>query len=365
MSDEAFLRLSGLALGYGAANVVEGLDLSVRRGELVALLGPSGCGKTTTMRAIAGLLDARAGRIELDGRDITRVPANRRDVGLVFQSYALFPHLSAFENVAFGLRLRRIARAELERRVEAALASVGLTGFGARLPRELSGGQQQRVALARAMVVEPRLLLLDEPLSNLDAKLRDHMRIELRQLIKQLGITTIFVTHDQIEALSMSDRIMLMREGAIVQIGTPRDIYLQPGSSFASDFMGRSNLIACRLVDASAGLVRTAFGELQCVVPPGIDPKGPHCVAVRPLAMTVSPSRPGEAPARNSFVGKLREVTFLGDLVEGHIELAGVRLRAAIDPYAEIPAGQTVRVDFGQGRCVVVNDDMGIGAASP
>jgi iron(III) transport system ATP-binding protein len=367
------LVVENLVKSYGKVNAVGGVSFTVEAGDIFTLLGPSGCGKTTTLQCVAGLETPSSGRIEMAGTTVycstqnILIPANKRRLGMVFQSYAIWPHMTVFDNVGFPLLHgeRRPSDDEIRRKVMGALDLVKMADFAMRPSPHLSGGQQQRIALARAIVHEPRLLLLDEPLSNLDAKLRDHMRIELRQLIKQLGITTIFVTHDQIEALSMSDRIMLMRDGAIVQIGTPRDIYLQPGSSFASDFMGRSNLIACRLVDASAGLVRTAFGELQCVVPPGIDPKGPHCVAVRPLAMTVSPSKPGEAPARNSFVGKLREVTFLGDLVEGHIELAGVRLRAAIDPYAEIPAGQTVRVDFGQGRCVVVNDDMGIGAASP
>ena len=290
------LVVENLVKSYGKVNAVGGVSFKVETGDIFTLLGPSGCGKTTTLQCVAGLETPTSGRIEMAGTTVycsatnVLVPANKRRLGMVFQSYAIWPHMTVFENVAFPLLHgeRRPDGDEIRRKVMRALDLVKMADFAMRPSPHLSGGQQQRIALARAVVHEPRLLLLDEPLSNLDAKLRDHMRIELRQLIKQLGITTIFVTHDQIEALSMSDRIMLMRDGAIVQTGTPRDIYLRPGSSFASDFMGRSNLIACELVDSGSGIVRTAFGTLSCVVPPGIDRKGPHCVAVRPLAMTVS-----------------------------------------------------------------------------
>jgi len=238
----SYLLLEKLSLAYGRAAAVHGLDLAVGRGELVSLLGPSGCGKTTTMRAIAGLLKPSGGRIVLDGQDITTLPAHQRDLGLVFQSYALFPHLSAFDNVAFGLRLRKVAAAELQQRVDAALAAVGLTGFEQRLPARLSGGQQQRVALARAIVLRPRLLLLDEPLSNLDAKLRVEMRAELRRIQRELGITMLYVTHDQDEALSLSDRIVIMRQGRIEQDATPEEIYHRPATAFVASFMGYDNL---------------------------------------------------------------------------------------------------------------------------
>lgn len=206
MSDAAFLSLEKLTLAYGDTVAVKDLDLSIRKGELVAFLGPSGCGKTTTMRSIAGLLSPASGAIKLDGADITRVSANKRSVGLVFQSYALFPHLTVFENVAFGLRLKKLPAAEIESKVTAGLKSVGLSKFSARKPGELSGGQQQRVALARSMVMEPKVLLLDEPLSNLDARLRLEMRTELQRVQKETGVTMIFVTHDQGEALSLADR---------------------------------------------------------------------------------------------------------------------------------------------------------------
>ncbi|MEY3937667.1 MAG: hypothetical protein RL659_508 [Pseudomonadota bacterium] len=231
-----------LSYGKGAGLSVDCLNLSVEKGELVSLLGPSGCGKTTTMRAIAGLLSPQSGRIFLQGQEITDQPAHQRDIGLVFQSYALFPHLTAFENVAFGLRLRKVAEPQLSDRVKEALASVGLSDLSHRLPANLSGGQQQRVALARAIVLRPRLLLLDEPLSNLDAKLRVEMRAELRRLQRQIGITMIYVTHDQDEALSLSDRIVIMRGGKIEQLGTPPDIYQHPATAFVASFMGYDNL---------------------------------------------------------------------------------------------------------------------------
>lgn len=242
MSD---LCIRQLQLAYGRSNAlaVDHLDLDVAQGELVSLLGPSGCGKTTTMRAVAGLITPRGGSIVLGGQDITQMPAHQRQLGMVFQSYALFPHLSAFDNVAFGLRLRKVPQAELRQRVLEALESVGLSAFAERLPANLSGGQQQRVALARAMVLRPRLLLLDEPLSNLDAKLRVDMRAELRRLQRQSGITMLYVTHDQDEALSLSDRIVIMRQGRIEQQGAPERIYHHPATAFVAHFMGYDNLI--------------------------------------------------------------------------------------------------------------------------
>jgi len=241
MSD-AYLQLDKLTLAYGDTVAVKDLDLTIEKGELVALLGPSGCGKTTTMRSIAGLLNAASGRISLDGTDITRVSANKRNVGLVFQSYALFPHLTVYENVAFGLRLKGVSGHDLDKRVTSGIKSVGLANFASRKPAELSGGQQQRVALARSMVMEPKVLLLDEPLSNLDARLRLEMRAELQRVQKETGVTMIFVTHDQVEALALADRIVVMLNGGIEQIGTPEDIYNRPVSAFVADFVGFENV---------------------------------------------------------------------------------------------------------------------------
>ena len=239
MSD--FVFLEDLTLAYGKSVAVEGLTLGIRKGELVALLGPSGCGKTTTMRAVAGLLAPRSGSIRLDGRDVTRVPPSKRGVGLVFQSYALFPHLTVYENVAFGLRLRRDR--DVAARVEAGLATVGLQEFDGRAPAELSGGQQQRLALARSLVMEPKLLLLDEPLSNLDARLRLEMRVELQRVQRETGVTMVFVTHDQSEALALADRIVVMRVGRIEQVGTPEEIYSRPATGFVADFVGFETIL--------------------------------------------------------------------------------------------------------------------------
>ena len=257
MSDQAFLALDQLTLSYGKVPAVDKLNLTIRKGELLALLGPSGCGKTTTMRAIAGLLEPSSGRITLDGTDITRLAANKRQVGLVFQSYALFPHLSVFDNVAFGLKLKGIRGEALQRQVNDGLQSVGLLNFASRKPPELSGGQQQRVALARSMVMQPKVLLLDEPLSNLDARLRLDMRTELQRVQKETGVTMVFVTHDQAEALSLADRIVVMRAGAIEQIGTPEEIYNRPVSRFVADFVGFENVFAIRdgRLHAATGVV--------------------------------------------------------------------------------------------------------------
>ena len=246
MSDQTFLTLEKLTLAYGKTVAVRDLDLNIHKGELLALLGPSGCGKTTTMRAIAGLLKPAGGRIQLDGVDITRLAANKRAVGLVFQSYALFPHLSVFENVAFGLKLKGMRGAELDAKVEDGLKLVGLANFASRKPPELSGGQQQRVALVRSMVMEPKVLMLDEPLSNLDARLRLEMRTELQRVQRESGVTMIFVTHDQVEALALADRIVVMKDGEIEQIGTPEEIYNRPISRFVADFVGFENIFEVR-----------------------------------------------------------------------------------------------------------------------
>lgn len=244
MSD--YLQLDSLTLSYGKSIAVEALSLGVTKGELVAFLGPSGCGKSTTMRAIAGLMKSTSGSIHLDGQDITRTPPNKRDVGMVFQSYALFPHLSVTENVAFGLRLKRMSNDDITKRVTDALTIVGLDEFAHRMPAELSGGQQQRVALARALVMDPKVLLLDEPLSNLDARLRLEMRSELQRVQQQTGLTMIFVTHDQVEAMSLADRIVVMNKGCVEQIGSPETIYNQPATRFVADFVGFENILHVR-----------------------------------------------------------------------------------------------------------------------
>jgi putative spermidine/putrescine transport system ATP-binding protein len=325
MSDPAYLAVEKLTLGYGDAIAVESLDLAIGKGELVALLGPSGCGKTTTMRAIAGLLTPVAGTIRLDGADITRVPANKRQIGLVFQSYALFPHLTAYANVAFGLKLKGMRAAALADKVEAGLKSVGLLDLAHRKPPELSGGQQQRVALARAMVMEPKVLLLDEPLSNLDARLRLDMRTELQRVQRETGVTMIFVTHDQTEALALANRIVVMRDGAIEQIGSPEEIYDRPASRFVADFVGFENIYAVRdgRLYSDSGLVPFT-GEL---------PKAAG-LAFRPRSVAL-----GAGP----LSGAVRGVSFAGGAREYVLETAFGPVKA--EAPAALPAyrlGETI-----------------------
>jgi len=253
----SFLKLENLSKRYGDFTAVENLDLTVEKGEFVSLLGPSGCGKTTTLQMIAGFVEASAGRILLNGRDITDEKPNRRGLGIVFQSYALFPHMTVADNVKFGLEMRKVGAAESAERVKQALALVHLDKFGHRYPRELSGGQRQRVALARALVIQPPILLLDEPMSNLDAKLREEMQIELREIQRKVGTTTIMVTHDQSEALSMSDRVVVMEAGHAVQVGKPLETYENPVNAFVSQFVGKANLLPGTVEwvkDGSAGV---------------------------------------------------------------------------------------------------------------
>jgi len=239
----ARLDIDRLVKRYGDFFAVKDVSLSVADGEFLVLLGPSGCGKTTTLRMVAGFIEPTAGEVKLGGSNVTLLPPWKRNAGMVFQSYALFPHLTVAQNVAFGLEMRKLPKVEVDKRVEEALALVRLAGFGARLPRQLSGGQQQRVALARALAIRPDVLLLDEPLSNLDAKLRQEVRVEIRELQKQLGLTTVMVTHDQEEALTMADRLVVMNEGAVHQVGTQRDLYERPADRFVAGFVGRSTFL--------------------------------------------------------------------------------------------------------------------------
>ncbi len=325
----AYLSLENLTLAYGGQVAVQSLNLPVAKGELLALLGPSGCGKTTTMRAIAGLLAPQSGRILLDGEDITRKSPNQREVGLVFQSYALFPHLSVFENVAFGLRLRRVGGSELQRRVGEAVEMVGLKGFERRLPRELSGGQQQRVALARSVVVRPRLLLLDEPLSNLDARLRLEMRSELQRLQSELGVTMLYVTHDQVEALALAHRVVVMRAGKIAQQGPPADIYERPTSAFVAQFVGFENLF--RVTNQGLQGEGAGQGVLPFPANAGASPAC-HALAWRPRQVLLADS---SGPADNCpYEGRVLGASYLGEAVEYLIECAAGVVKAQTPTHA-------------------------------
>jgi spermidine/putrescine ABC transporter ATP-binding subunit len=323
---EASLRLEGLGKRFGGVVAVKDVTLEAGRGEFVSLLGPSGCGKTTTLRLIAGYLRPDSGRVLIEGRDVTRVPPYRRDIGMVFQSYALFPHMSVAGNVAFGLRMRRVPKPEIKERVAEALRQVRLDGLDDRRPAELSGGQQQRVALARAVVIRPRLLLLDEPLSNLDAKLRKGMQIEIRSLQESLGITTIHVTHDQSEALSLSDRVVIMNAGEVQQVGPPREVYARPHSAFVADFVGESNLLKGRVAavggNGGALTVELDSGErLEAPFVPSLRAGARVSVIVRPEAIRMA--RKGDAAAAaNSFEGTVDRVVYTGALSTTFVRLA-------------------------------------------
>jgi putative spermidine/putrescine transport system ATP-binding protein len=274
----SFLALDRLRKTFGSAVAVDDLTLDIEQGEFVSLLGPSGCGKTTTLQMLAGFLAPTSGSIRLEQKDLVAVAPSKRDLGIVFQSYALFPHMTVAQNVAFGLEMRKAPRAECARRVTEVLELVGLAPYAARFPRQLSGGQQQRVALARAISIRPRILLLDEPLSNLDAKLREEMQIELRQIQRQLGTTTVLVTHDQAEAMALSDRIVVMNKGRIEQIGRPEDTYERPRTAFVANFLGKTNRL--HGTASGAGVANVGIGDGCWTVPRA--PAGPILATIRP-----------------------------------------------------------------------------------
>jgi ABC-type Fe3+/spermidine/putrescine transport system ATPase subunit len=308
----AHLELRGLAKRFGAAAAVDGVSIGVERGERLGLLGPSGCGKTTTLNMIAGFLEPDAGAVVIGGRDMTSVPAHKRNIGMVFQQYALFPHLSVTDNVGFGLRMRRVDKDEQARRVADALAVVRLTGLGERYPRQLSGGQQQRVALARALVLRPEMLLLDEPLSNLDAKLRQEMRTELLQILETVGITTILVTHDQEEALALSQRLAVMNQGRIEQAGAPGEVYRRPASSFVAKFLGDPNALQGRLAEATPDhlVCELANGWRILAAPrPGLAAGRPVEIVLRSERLKLVAAPDGAA---NAFPVDLEHVIYLG-----------------------------------------------------
>ncbi|MCP2339689.1 ABC transporter ATP-binding protein [Actinomadura rupiterrae] len=309
------IELAGVRKEYHAYGetvaAVQGVDLAIAQGEFFSLLGPSGCGKTTTMRMVAGFEEPTAGEVYLLGESVTGVPANRRDVNMVFQSYALFPHMSVFENVAFGLRRKRTPKAEITERVTEMLRIVDLTGRERRRPSELSGGQQQRVALARALVNRPRALLLDEPLGALDLKLRQAMQVELKRIQREVGITFVYVTHDQGEALTMSDRIAVMNDGLVEQLGTPREIYERPASKFVAGFIGTSNLLAGDAVESGGGTSVLKHGDGGRIEVGREFATGDKVeLTVRPEKMQITADEPGDGLCR--VHGKVSEVVYLG-----------------------------------------------------
>lgn len=327
----ADVEITGLSKNYGAFRAVSDLTLHVNEGEFLIFLGPSGCGKTTTLRMLAGFIKPDAGQVRLGARDITDLPPHRRNIGLVFQNYALFPHLSISDNVAFGLRRRKVGANEIKTRVTQALELVDLGHLADRMPRQLSGGQQQRVAIARAIAIRPDILLLDEPLSNLDAKLRLQVRDELKRLQKTLGITTIMVTHDQEEAMSVGDRLVLMRAGMIEQVGTADQLYNQPANRFVADFIGRTNFLPGQL--GANGRFGTA-GGLEFTTS-HLAARGEE-IMIRPEALTLSrapdPSRPNSHPAQ------ITSHVFLGGMIEIGLTLPGGESLTAVASPREVSA---------------------------
>lgn len=342
-------------IAYGKFVAVRDFSLAIAKGSFVTLLGPSGCGKTTILRSIAGLVDITKGRISIGGRRVDDVPIYKRNIGLVFQSYALFPHKNVFDNVAFGLKYRNVSKAEIARKVGRALEMVRLPGSEKKLPSQLSGGQQQRIALARAIVFEPEVLLLDEPLSALDANMREEMRVEIKKIQRETGITAIFVTHDQEEALSMSDRIVVMNAGSIEQIGTPEEVYDTPATAFVADFLGKANMLAGK-VSASTGTTATislAAGQSATVVSPRPLAVGDAVtVVVRPQKLSV-----GKEQTSNHLSGRVLSTSYLGGSVIYEIDIGGgtmVRCHTAINgkPARE---GEVIDLGFERDGCVLLN----------
>ena len=338
----SFLRLNHVSKQYGDLRVVQDFNLEVHKGEFVSLLGPSGCGKTTTLQMIAGFAEVSAGTIELDGKNITRAKANARGLGIVFQTYALFPHMTVRENVEFGLEMRKCPPAERRERALQTLALVHLDKHVDRYPRELSGGQRQRVALARALVIKPPVLLLDEPLSNLDAKLREEMQFELREIQRKVGTTTIMVTHDQAEAMSISDRVVVMEAGRITQVDTPLAVYEHPRNAFISPFVGKANLLHASVVSGSDGEIRATVGSVQVALPPGTSAGNSVVLALRPEKMTCTADGTGRCE------GRVTERFFLGNqwMYTVDTPLGALLVSAVNDGGAPCDVGQTVGVDW-------------------
>ncbi len=343
---------------------MDGVGFRIEQGQLYTLLGPSGCGKTTTLRSIAGLETPDRGRIAIGDMavfDSTRrllVPANKRKIGMVFQSYAIWPHMDVFENVAFPLRVsgERVRESDVAARVAKALATVRMEGFERRPATRLSGGQQQRLALARALVMEPRVLLLDEPLSNLDAKLRESMRLELRRIQKSLGITTVYVTHDRTEALAMSDVVAVMENGRIVQQGDPRTIYSKPATRFVAEFIGSSNFVPGKVVRAGAdALVEIEGGSLRCAIPNGLAAGARVLVSIRPEDIALRAAG-GAANEINRIPGRVVEQIFLGSLADHVIAAGGAEFRAWCHPAASFAPGSDVVIEVDPARCIVLPD---------
>jgi|TARA_R110000751_G_scaffold23225_4_gene64607 putative spermidine/putrescine transport system ATP-binding protein len=351
----AELNIENLKKDYGKFRALDGIDLRASSSELIALLGPSGCGKTTLLRSIAGFIPVTSGKIEIHGQDVTSLAPNRRNTGMVFQNYALFPHMTVEKNVAFGLEMRGVAEGDVKKRVYEALSLVSLEGHGGRYPKELSGGQQQRVAVARALVVNPDVFLLDEPLSNLDAKLRQSVGMQLRDLQKNLGLTTVFVTHDQKEALMMADRLILMRQGRIVQEGSAKDLYASPATRFVADFLGLSNVFVGKVDPEGFATLGGSYFRCNTTKAPA------DCVlCLRPENIVLG----AQADARvNNFDARIEGLTYLGASSEVTLRLPNGDLLTAFHQNTtaqkvELIRGDTIRIGFDTEACHLLINDM-------
>jgi spermidine/putrescine ABC transporter ATP-binding subunit len=345
------IELRGVTARYGPVLANDRLDLVVHRGELLTLLGPSGCGKTTALRTLTGHVRPDEGRVLIDGRDVTDLPTHRRELGMVFQNFALFPHMTVRDNVGFPLMVRGVPAAERVTRVAEALRLVRLEGHADKQPRQLSGGQQQRVGLARALVYRPKVLLLDEPLSNLDAKLREEMRFEIRDVVTRLGITAVYVTHDQEEALALSDRIAIMHRGRIEQLGTPEDIYARPASRFVAEFVGLSSFLEGVVEGIAEDRMSVALGGGRVTVPalPGAAAGRRALLFVRPNEVELLPA---DAPQASGVLrARVEAVTYLGDRMDYRLRLeGGLALRVQQDGGARLAPGTSVRLRLPSGR---------------
>ncbi len=341
------VELRGVTKRFRGVTAVDGVSFSVESGEFFVILGPSGSGKTTTLRIIAGFEAPDEGRVLFDGEDVTERRPYERGTAMVFQNYALWPHMTVFDNIAFGLKIRKVPWEEIRRRVKWALELVRLEGMEDRYPHQLSGGQQQRVALARALVVEPRVLLLDEPLSNLDAKLRVEMREELKRLQRKLGVTTIYVTHDQVEAMTLADRIAILNKGRLLQVGSPQEVYFNPANLFVAAFIGRSNIYEARVTGSQGGYVEVEVPSLSTrlygIPAPGLEGGGEAYVSIRPEFIKLHPPEGGGGYA--SVEASLEMHMFRGDRVEARFRLpSGASLIAFLDPEERLSVGASYRL---------------------
>jgi iron(III) transport system ATP-binding protein len=333
--------------GKDTVKAVDDVNIEVKEGELVTLLGPSGCGKTTTLRMISGFELPTSGEVLIDGEDVSTTPPNQRPTTMVFQNYALFPHLTVFENISYGLKIRRISAQDIRKETEKIMALVGLEGFGERSPAQLSGGQQQRVSLARSLVMEPKVLLLDEPLSNLDAKLRVSTRLEIRKLQQRVGITSVYVTHDQEEAMTLSDRVVIMHQGKIMQIGSPQEIYAKPVNRFVADFIGKANFLEGRVESMASGNqadLDIMGKKFQVFVQPGAFSEGQRVLlVVRPESVKLAPRKP------DTLAGIVRETVYLGSQMIYEVEVAKDIVTVEVaDPQEHMifEAGEEVTITF-------------------